>query len=485
MQIEFHIKGHPLPGVDACDEINTLLTDSQLEGILRKRSNGCVISATAEESELTAFETKLLPFLATHFSLEAYTKKKLHPKTTSKMKSKREDPVIQAVSLLKKGKVIAVKTEWGYHIVANAVKIPAVKAVRSILGFEKKPLDIMFKSLISAKKLLLLSQKESTLLEELDGDFVITKIKTLHKLERTTFKYTLNRLLNPLNKRLSVSLPSGAFYKELYQHFIYPVVSVDALDSEGKIITTKEALIKQYDNRFTAIIDTDMEVTAPRKRARYQVVYGKTELFPPQSNPNADVLLDVDQTDIFGYSAKPLRVLLSPQGGQEPLYTAISMLFATIPAEDIAGLELPFDSDELTSLEERWGEGIETCESDSVLSYFDAITALCRISDEKEFETESLWHAENYFEVCEEEHFDYTIEKEGISIDLISEFCVNKKPKHLYSTLTNTISTIIVQIAEEQRKKDVTLSGALFGYRDLAELTIEKLEEAGIGARLV
>ncbi len=483
LQIEFHIKGKPLPGIDAFERINALLAESQLSAILKPVKEGFVISATAAETEISAFETKLLPLLATHFTLESYAKKRPQSKKSSEQK-KSQDPVTQAVSLLKKAKVIAVRTEVGYHLLCNATKIPAVRALRTVIGSEKRALDVVFKSLVGAEKLLLLSAKERELLQEHPGDFVLSKVKTLHQLERTTYKYTLNRALHPLNKRLGVMLSSGLFYKALYSQITFPVVSLDALTSEGEMITSAELLRKHYGEGIAAVIEFETGAVTPRKRAHYQIVYGKPQRFPPRNDPNADVLLTEETTGIFEHGLKPLHLLTSADGEKTPLYTAVSMLFAAVPMEDIAGLDLPFSAEELNALYERWEKRDGTVESDTLLDYFDAITALCRIDDTKEFVTESLWHAENYFEVCEEELFDYRIDKEGISIDLIVAYCVNKKPKYLYSTLTNTISEIIAEIAAETEKERVHLSGTLMGYRDLAELTIEKLEEAGKEAEL-
>ena len=131
------------------------------------------------------------------------------------------------------------------------------------------------------------------------------------------------------------------------------------------------------------------------------------------------------------------------------------------------------------TLHDKWHKNSGTVNSRSLLTLFDAIASLSGTLHEKSFETESLLLAEEYFEVCEEDLFDYTIENNTVTIDIVSEYLRNPKPKHLASTLVNTISTIITGIAR-QKGQSVTLKGELFTLRDLTELTIEKLEDTDI-----
>ncbi len=130
----------------------------------------------------------------------------------------------------------------------------------------------------------------------------------------------------------------------------------------------------------------------------------------------------------------------------------------------------------------RWKSEAGIITSDSLIDLFDAVAALSGVITQKRLPTESLIIAEAWFEVCEEDLFDYEITEEGIRIDIISDYLVDSRPKHLFSTLTNTLSAIIAEIAAKSRES-VTLCGRIFGYRDLTELTIEKLEDANIGVR--
>jgi len=96
------------------------------------------------------------------------------------------------------------------------------------------------------------------------------------------------------------------------------------------------------------------------------------------------------------------------------------------------------------------------------------------------FINQSVMLAEDKHEACEEHLFDYKIIDNEIEIEINLQ---NSKLNYLSSTLTNTIATIITQIAKEQ-DLDVHLSGELFDYKNLSELTIEKLEDEDIKAIL-
>lgn len=384
-----------------------------------------------------------------------------------------------AASLLKKVKVIAVRTSGGYHILCNATRIPAVKRLREIIGSERRPLSVMFKTLTSAQKLILLSPKERDLLRREDAPLVVAKLKRLHKIERANYKYTLNNYINPLNNRIALSLPSDDFYEALFKEILFPIVSIDATTPEGEIITTREVLDAVYGDAFVRVIDY-AESISPKRREALQIVYGQVRPVSAHCMQEADCMLETKKGRIFDHHFRPLRLLHDVSGHEQPPYTALSMLFAKLPLEDILSLDLAFEKTEIKRLHHLWEEGLETVESDSLLTLYDGIAGVCRLTTRKTFETESLCRAEAFFEVCEEDLFDFEIDGEMIAIDIISEFCRNDSPKHLFSTLTNTVSSIIATLAKAQGRESVTLCGRLFGYRDLAELTIEKLHAEGI-----
>ncbi len=489
-RVEFVIKGTPLHAEDFHSAITAFARQHDMQPQLRERGERFILTAEADAARLKSFETALLVWLGTHFDLESYTKRAAPKKPKSAKTTVEEDPIKKIVARLKSAKVIAVREKNGYHIITHAAKIPAVKSLRSIIGCERKPLRLMFRTIIAAERLLLLSQKEKALLSREDAPTLLVRQRRLHRLERAKLRYHFSaNMINPLNERVAASLPSGPFYKALFKEADFPIVSIDARTPDGAMITDEAELVKHYGEQFAWIYTPDIPLDQePAPRPLRQTVYGEARAIDPACSDTlaegaAGIFaLQRAQSDFAGYRLAPRKILLDPDGNRQPAYTALSLLFEKLPLEEIAALDLPFTPAELDTLCSRWKSEAGIVTSDSLIDLFDAVAALSGLITQKRFETESLIMAEAWFEVCEEDLFDYEITDKRIAIDIVSDYLVDPRPKHLFSTLTNTLSTIITDIAAAEGA-DATLCGRIFGYRDLTELTIEKLQDANIGVR--
>ncbi len=483
-KVQYIVKGTPVKDIDINAQILAFLSEFGLEGALKEKADGFVLQAKGKAHAIKRFEKGLLQKLITLFDLQSYTKKieNNHNKAIKNSIPDNKTEIQIAADLLRKSKVLAVKAENGYHIICHASKIPAIKTLRQIIREERKPLTVIFKSIISTQKLVLLSKKEKEFLSRDDAPVVVAKIKTLHQMERNKYKYTLSGYINPINKRVPLSLPSDPFYEALFKEVQFPIVSIDATTPAGDMITDKEELIAVYGDQFAHIIEESSELTTPETRDFFQFVYGRLRPFYPRCQQQADVMLTTSQSKIFDHTLAPFKIVLDENQNEQPLYTALSMLFSHSTPEEIVALQPDLSRDEIGHLYQQWQKDQNTKITTSLLSYYDAIAGLSALLKEKAFETESLMVAEAYFEVCEEDLFTYTIDNRTIKLDIVTDFHKNQKPKHLFSTLTNTISTIIARLASDTGKTSISLCGELFGNRDLTELTIEKLEDAEIEA---
>jgi len=488
---QYTVKGTPYHTIDLGTQLQPLLDSLALSAEIREMKNGFVLEIRGEENAFQKLEPELLKTLTEHINIQSYAKreynrrqKRFTPKNFIDTE-KTEDDIKKAVRLLGRGQIIALQTPRGFHILCNATKTNSIKTLRKMLNQPTKPLPVIFKNLLSVEKQVLLSPKEKTLLTSEEHPFVIAKKRNLHRLEKERYKATLLSLhINPLNRRITVALPPSASYRKLYEEINFPIISVEATDSRGESIRSEEMLLENYGEQFKYILNMHLNETQPPRKTVYQIVYGVPKRIVPPHEPETTeesitVTLDSQQSDIAGYKLSPLKILLDENGQEQPALSALSLLFSRLPKEEILALSLPFDKTEIEALYERWKESRNTAQSTSLLTLFDAIASLSGELHEKHFDEESLQVAEGYFEVCEEDLFDYTIENGTITIDIFSEYLINSNLKHLASTLVNTVSTIVAEIAQEKRK-DVTLKGNLFDFRDLTELTIEKLEEADL-----
>ena len=488
---QYTVKGTPYHTIDLSAQLQPLFDSLALSAEIREMKTGFVLEITGEEIAFQKLEPELLKTLTEYINIQSYVKreynrrqKRFTPRNFIDTQ-KTEDAIKKAVRLLSRGQIIALQTPHGFYILCNATKTNSVKTLRNALNRPTEPFPVIFKNLLSIEKQVLLSSKEKTLLTSDEHPFVIAKKRNLHRLEKERYKTSLlSRHINPLNRRITIALPPSVCYRKLYEEISFPIISVEATDNRGKLIQNKELFHVTYGEEFKYILNMHLSEPQFPHRTIYQVVYGIPKRIVPPHEPEVSeesitVMLNSKQSDFAGYQLSPLKILLDENGREQPALSALSLLFSHLPKEEILSLSLPFDKTEIEVLYERWKENRNTAQSTSVLTLFDAIASLSGEFHKKHFNEESLHIAEGHFEVCEEELFDYTIENGTVTVDIISEYLQNNKFKHLASTLTNTVSTLIAEIAQEKGKA-VILKGNLFDFRDLTELTIEKLEEADL-----
>ncbi len=280
---EFVIKGTPLHAEDFQSAITTFAATHDLQSSLHQRGETFILTVEADAAHLKHFETQLLIWLGTHFDLRSYTKRAAARRQRSPKAAAQENPIKKIVALLKSAKVIAVREANGYHIITHAAKIPAVKSLRSIIGCDRRPLPLMFRSIIAAERLLLLSKKEKELLSREDAPMLLVKQRRLHRLERAKLRYHFSaNMINPLNDRVAVSLPSGPFYRQLFKEVDFPIVSLDARKPDGEMITDEQELVAHYGDRFAYIYTPDIALAPhPAPRPVMQSVYGRIRPIDP------------------------------------------------------------------------------------------------------------------------------------------------------------------------------------------------------------
>lgn len=433
---------------------------------IEKTENAYLIEIEANEEEILDFEPQLFKKLTSLMEIRLYAKKE--PKPPKNSVTDDNKPFKICTQLLRQEKIIAIKGKNGFHLVCNASKSKAVLALRALISQPDKPLSVMYKNIQKARHLVALSSKEEALLTSPNKPFVIAKLRTLHRLEKAKYKHKITPLINTINQRVTLSLPHNELYEKLFNKIEFPLVSIDAN-------------IENYKDNLEYILESEDEIVEVKPREVLQIVYGKTQSIEPKLQTKEkvfEVYLDYEKNSIANFKFKPLKFLET----NEPKHKTLSLLFSKLSIEQILKLSLPFTDSEIKKLHKNWKNSIT--KSNSLLDLFDVITSLSEELHEKSFQEQSIMLAEDHHEACKEGLFDFKITDNEIEIDIISEYLQNSKLNYLSSTLVNTIATIIAQIAKEQ-DLDVHLSGELFHYRNLSELTIEKLEDEGIKAILL
>jgi len=172
---------------------------------------------------------------------------------------------------------------------------------------------------------------------------------------------------------------------------------------------------------------------------------------------------------------------------KEPRRVALGLLFE-LYGEETFSLKLPtteaFEKSEMEVLYKAWKEGIATPLTSSIGRLFDAVASILGIRQEITYEGQAAMELE--FSSDEQISSSYPfeiIEKERLIVDwrpLILELINEKNPLPVKAAkFHNTLSLIILSIAEKIGEGRVVLSGGVFQNKLLLEKSIEKLERRG------
>jgi len=119
-----------------------------------------------------------------------------------------DDPVIKAVSLLKQGKIIAIKGIGGYHLCCNAQNSEAVLLLRSKKNRPDRPLAVMARDIHDVKKACEVSAAEEEILAGTRQPIVLLK-------KRNTAP--LPDVIAPAQKTFGIMLPYTPLHVLLFQ----------------------------------------------------------------------------------------------------------------------------------------------------------------------------------------------------------------------------------------------------------------------------
>ncbi len=137
-----------------------------------------------------------------------------------------DDPVLEAVSLLKGGAIVAIKGLGGFHLCVDAANHEAVLRLRRRKHREEKPLAVMARDLAAARKMVHVSAVEAELLVSREKPIVLLEKKS---------DPGLSEQVAPMNRYLGVMLPYTPLHVLLMEGFLGPLVMTSGNVSEEPI----------------------------------------------------------------------------------------------------------------------------------------------------------------------------------------------------------------------------------------------------------
>lgn len=145
------------------------------------------------------------------------------------------DPVEEAVRLLEKGWILAIKGLGGFHLSVDASNHRAVKRLRGRKHREEKPLAIMVKDLDAALGIAHISEREAKLLESQQRPILLLKKRRFHG---------LSPQVAPKNRYVGIMLPYTPLHHLLMEGSFRALVMTSGNMTDEPINTdNKEAFI--------------------------------------------------------------------------------------------------------------------------------------------------------------------------------------------------------------------------------------------------
>ncbi len=211
-----------------------------------------------------------------------------------KLKDKRQNPIKQAIEILKKGEIVAVKGLGGFHIACDALNKDAVERLRREKRKNNKPFALMSPDIETIEKYCYVSEDEEKILKSNKRPIVLLRKK----------KNNLPEAIAPDNPSIGFMLPYTPLH---YLLFYYPL---EKESCKGKPSPNFEALVMTSGNISEEPIVTD------NKEARKKLS-GIADAFLVH---NRDIFMRVDDSVIRIIDKKPLKKLKERNGMESIIY---------------------------------------------------------------------------------------------------------------------------------------------------------------------
>jgi len=177
------------------------------------------------------------------------------------------DPLALAVSMLRAGKIIALKGLGGFHLMCDATSDSAVQELRRRKHRPAKPLAVMFHSLEHLRKYADINDDEAKIIGGTIKPIVIVDAK----------KGTdLSVHVAPKISHIGVFIPYTPLHRLIFDAIDFPLVATSANVSDEPIIVRRDEIIHRLGGVVDGILDHDRSIVNALDDAVIQLAEGKT-----------------------------------------------------------------------------------------------------------------------------------------------------------------------------------------------------------------
>jgi len=130
-----------------------------------------------------------------------------------------QDIIGDIANFIKNGKIIAIKSVGGYHLVCDSTNSKTIKHLREYKQRPSKPFAVMVKDLKNIENIAYYNNKERELLSSYKAPIVL--------LEKSD-TYNLSPLIAPKTKQIGIFLSPSPLYHLLLQQLEFPIIATSA-----------------------------------------------------------------------------------------------------------------------------------------------------------------------------------------------------------------------------------------------------------------
>ena len=177
---------------------------------------------------------------------------------------------IDAINLASKyindGKILAIKSMGGFHIVCDASNDETIFRLRELKKRATKPFAVMFKDIDSLRNYAIYSNLEQDILTSQQRPIVLLQKKE---------NQNLSNLVAPNIKKIGCFLPNSALHYLLFENLSNPIIATSANLKGEPIIATKEDIFLKLGNLVDFVLDYNREILNSCDDSIIQVVNEK------------------------------------------------------------------------------------------------------------------------------------------------------------------------------------------------------------------
>ncbi len=176
------------------------------------------------------------------------------------------DPLALAVSMLREGKIIALKGLGGFHLMCDATSDTAVSELRRRKHRKAKPLAVMFSSLKQLEAYADINEDERALITGAIKPIVLV---------RGQKGTNLSKEVAPSLNRIGVFLPYTPLHRLIFESIDFPLIATSANISDEPIIVRTEEIVQRLGNVVDAILSHDRLIVNALDDSVIQIAQGR------------------------------------------------------------------------------------------------------------------------------------------------------------------------------------------------------------------